>query len=200
MLGDRPSRVGIEDWHLAAIYSAAISKVSPESKLVGISETIMEMRKTKGRDELESLRKANKILDYAYGAAKENAVAGKTELDLFGEMNRTALERFGPLAVIGGDVVSSTRTLAVGGLPTSRKLRRGDTVIIDMQVCHNNYWADTARTFFVGPPSEKQRRSTRTKQWSPPRLKRLGCSNRGRQRRASQPLSTGSSLTAGTAG
>jgi Xaa-Pro aminopeptidase len=157
VLADRPSRVGIEDWHLASIYSGAISKASPGSDLVGISEMILEMRMTKGRDELECIRQANRILDHAYRAARETAVAGKTEFEVFAQMNRAALERFGPLAVIAGDVVSGARSLEVGGPATKRKLKRGDTMILDLQTTYNNYWSDTARTFVVGAPSERQR-------------------------------------------
>jgi Xaa-Pro dipeptidase len=113
---------------------------------------------TKGKDELEYIRQANKILDHAFKAARATAVAGKTEFDVFAAMNRAAFERFGPLAVIAGDVVSGERSLEVGGPATSRKLKRGDTMILDLQATYNNYWSDTARTFVIGTPSEEQRK------------------------------------------
>ncbi|MDA4114801.1 MAG: Xaa-Pro peptidase family protein [Thaumarchaeota archaeon] len=157
VLAGRPRKVGIEDWHLASIYEGAIRKASPDSGLVEISEMILEMRMTKGRDELEYIRQANRILDYAYKAARETAVAGKTEFEVFAQMNRAALERFGPLAVIASDVVSGPRSLEVGGPATKRRLKRGDTMILDAQATHNNYWSDTARTFVVGAPSQRQK-------------------------------------------
>ncbi len=96
VLADRPSKVGIEDWHLASIYNGAIGRASPDSELVGVSEMILKMRMTKGRDEMDCIRQANKILDHAFKAARETAVAGKTEFEVFAETDRAAFERFGP--------------------------------------------------------------------------------------------------------
>ena len=116
VLADGPAKVGIEDWHLASIYNGAIARASPDSELVGVSEMILKMRMTKGRDEMDCIRQANKILDHAFKAARETAVAGKTEFEVFAQMNRAAFERFGPLAVIAG---SSSGT--VTGFPSSLK-------------------------------------------------------------------------------
>jgi Xaa-Pro aminopeptidase len=148
-------RGGVEEWHLPAIHRQVVSK-SFDGKLVGVSQTILDMRKTKGKDELENVRLATKALDYAYGFAKPVAKEGKSELDMHRAMNDAVLEKFGVFGFIGGDVVSGEKNLEVGGMATRRKFRRGETIIIDMQTTHNNYWSDTARTFAVGRPSKEQ--------------------------------------------
>jgi Xaa-Pro dipeptidase len=157
-----PSRVGIEDWHLADIYRETVAKTFRKSKPVGVSRVIMEMRKVKGKDELDDIRQAAKMLDFAYGVAEETAEAGKTELDVFGDVNRASFERFGVFGLIGGDVISGGRTLDIAGYATKRKLERGDTMVMDMQAVHRNYWCDTARTFFVGRPSSAQKKVLET--------------------------------------
>jgi Xaa-Pro dipeptidase len=157
--GERePRRVGIEDWHLAEIYSRTVARAFRESKLTGVSQWLMDMRKTKGRDELDNIRQAAKMLDFAYGFAKDAAQAGNTELEIFSAMNRASFERFGVFGMIGGDVVSGGRTAEIGGAPSKRKMKRGDIVLLDNQAVHNNYWCDTARTFVVGRPTAAQKK------------------------------------------
>lgn len=151
-------KVGIEDWHLPAIHRDVLARVF-EGRLVGVSETVMDMRTTKGKDELENIREATKALDYAYTFAKRTAKEGKSELDMFREMSYAAYRRYGVFGIIGGDVASGKRNLEVGGMATDRKFRRGDTVIIDMQIANNNYWSDTARTFVIGRPSAVQEKA-----------------------------------------
>jgi Xaa-Pro aminopeptidase len=161
--GERPPRrVGVEDWHLADIYRETVARTFHESKLAGISQVIMELRKTKGKDELDNIKQAAKMLDFAYGVAKEAARAGRTELEVFGEMNRASFERFGVYGLVGGDIISGERTLEMAGYATKRKLERGDAMVMDIQAVHRNYWCDTARTFVVGRPSGAQKRVLET--------------------------------------
>ncbi len=155
-------RVGIEDWHLPSIYRDVLSRVFHGPRLVGISQTIMDMRKVKGADELENIRQATRTLDYAYAFAREEARTGRSELDMFRAMSDAAFEKYGVFGIIGGDVVASDRNLEVGGMASTRKFERGDTVIIDMQTAHNNYWSDTARTFVIGRPTKAQERALET--------------------------------------
>jgi len=159
---DAPKMIGIEDWNLAAGYRASIEKACPTSAIVGVSQMLMEMRRAKGSDEISSLREATMMLDFAFGVAKENAREGKTELDLYREMNHAAFEKYGPFGWITGDVVSGARSLEVGGPATSRRLAAGDTVILDLQASSGGYWSDLARTFVVGRPSAKQRKAHET--------------------------------------
>jgi Xaa-Pro dipeptidase len=155
-------RVGIEEWHLAQIYAEAVERATKGKRLTGISSVLMRMRETKGKDEMEKIRAATKIIDYAFGFAKASITPGMTEYALFAEMNRACMEKFGEAGIIGGDVVSGERTLKLLSTPTQRKLRRGDTVILDMQTTSDSYWSDTARTFVVGSPSVKQRELVKT--------------------------------------
>ena len=156
---EKPERIGIEDWNLAAGYRSAVERAYPSSAIVGVSEILMEMRRRKGSDELSHLRVATHMIDFALGIAKENVRPGKSELDLYREMNYAAFEKFGPYGWVTGDVVSGERSLEVAGPATERKLRDGDTVVLDLQAASGGYWSDLARTFVVGKPSLKQARA-----------------------------------------
>ena len=56
------------------------------------------------------------------------------------------------------DLVSGSRTAAVGGNPDSSTLQRGDLVITDLVPRYNGYWGDTCNTCAVGEASPEQQR------------------------------------------
>ena len=156
-------RMGIEEWHLSEAFRSAILSGGAGPELAGISRALLSMRKTKGTDEIDNLKAATNILDFAYKVAQKNSRAGKTELDVYRKMNYRTFEKYGPFAWIMGDHVSGERTLEVGGWATDRKFRKGDTVLLDLQTSFNNYWSDLCRTFVVGKkPSKKQERVAET--------------------------------------
>jgi Xaa-Pro dipeptidase len=151
-------RIGVEEWHLPESFSNSISNVLPRPNLVGISPLILKMRKTKGKDEIASLKSATKMLDFSFSIAKRSSKAGLSELDVYREMNYFAFKEFGPFGWIMGDDVSGKRSLEVGGWATPRKLKRGDTILLDFQASCNNYWSDLCRTFVVGTKPNKAQR------------------------------------------
>jgi Xaa-Pro aminopeptidase len=150
-------RIGIEEWHLPEKFRSAISSVvsSSDGKLLELSQTILSMRRVKGKDEIENLRIATKMLDFAYKCAHLAVKRGNTEVDIYREMNYQAFRKYGPFGWIIGDHVSGVRALDVGGWATNRVLKNGDTIILDLQTAHNNYWSDLCRTFVVGKHKSK---------------------------------------------
>jgi len=65
--------------------------------------------------------------------------------------------KHGPFEFSRGDTwISGERTLEVGGPPSQRRFREGDSIILDLQAVANNYWADGARTYVVGNTNENQ--------------------------------------------
>ena len=157
MNNEKTEVMGFEDWHLPQLYLTDVS-----ARKVGISNEILAMRKNKGRDEQTFHSDAVKRIDQAYEVARESAKPGKTELDLFRVMNESyygekAKSEYWQNSIISGDFVSGKRSLKIGGLPERRKLLKGDTIIMDIQTMSNYYWADTARTFVIGSPSQEQK-------------------------------------------
>ncbi len=154
----RFDHVAVEDWHFADSYRGALNAVHPDAHFSGISEFLLAIRNSKGEDEIRYIKKATEIIDFAYGVAKQNVKAGRSELDVYGEINSRAFREYGPFAWVVGDYASGERSISMGGMPTPRKLENGNTFIFDLQASHNNYWADLCRTFTVGKsPSKAQR-------------------------------------------
>ena len=150
--------IGLESWHLPQTYTSALSSVVQKVKYTEISSQILELRRTKGTDELASLKEATKRLELAYEAAKRHIKVGVSEIELCRDVMSESIMMHGPFEFSRGDTwISGPRTLEVGGPPTDRKFMRGDTIILDLQAVYNNYWADGARTYVIGEPNEKQK-------------------------------------------
>src|SRR5208283_5459033 len=149
--------IGLEDWYMPHAYFYATKRIFPKMRFAGITHMILESRKTKGVDELLKLREATERLELAYKVARENIVAGKTEIELCRDVMSDSILRHGPFDFSRGDTwISGERTLEMSGPPTDRRFREGDSIILDLQAVANNYWADGARTYVVGKANEKQ--------------------------------------------
>ncbi len=156
-------RLGIEEWNLPEIFRAVITNGDGAPETVDISKSLLSMRKSKGADEIENLKSATSMVDFAYKIAQKNAKVGKTELDVYRRVNFKSFEKFGPFALIMGDYASGERSLQVGGVASDRKFKRGDTIILDLQTSYNNYWSDLCRSFVIGKkPSGKQEKVAET--------------------------------------
>lgn len=157
--GFRLGTVGIEDWHLADIYKSEVTRVFPSTKMVGISELLLSMRKTKGSDEVEKIREANDRLVFAFSLAKPNVRVGKTELELYNAVRDRFSEKYGSHSFVEGDLVSGERTSNVVGEATNRQFREGDSVILDIQTNFDNYWSNSSRTLTAGKASPEKERA-----------------------------------------
>lgn len=123
-----------------------------------ISPDMAVMRQCKDAEEKRQLRRLARLARVGYDAAGGTCVAGKTELDLFLAAKAACVTANKQDLFVFGDFVSGSRSLEIAGPPTTRKLRAGENVIIDLWLIRNHYWSDTARTFFVdGNADEKQR-------------------------------------------
>ena len=163
-MADDGKCLAIEGWQLADEYAAALEKSkASDIPLLNISETILKMRKTKGKDELNFEREASRRLAAAYKTIKKHAISGETELGLYAEANADIFRKFGSLEYfevsnVFGDYISGERTEGSSGGPTNRHLRRGDLLILDLQASDHHHWVDTCRTYLVGGtrPTAKQ--------------------------------------------
>ena len=151
--------IGVEESHLPLAYTQTISATVRGTRFVDVTPDIMHLRTTKGKDELTNLREATKRLEVAYEIAKRSITEGKSEIELCRDVMSDSILRHGPFEFSRGDTwISGPRTLEVGGPPTDRRFRRGESIILDLQSTYKGYWADGARTYVVGETNEKQRR------------------------------------------
>jgi Xaa-Pro aminopeptidase len=131
-------------------YSQQLSCIlSPAQQLLD------ELRASKDEEELEAMRKAQKITDEAFRAVLNFIRPGMTEREvaarLVYEMMRRGAEKvsFDPIVASGPN---SSRPHAV---PTDRKLEHGDFITMDFGCKVDGYCSDMTRTVALGHPTEE---------------------------------------------
>jgi Xaa-Pro dipeptidase len=132
-------------------------------KLEDIGQKVVNMRAVKDEFEIERLKIAGKLSDYAIEESLKHARAGISELEFDSYGDRLLLEiasKDYAEELIGYEnwTCSGIRRSEMPHLYSStRKFEDGDVVIHSRQVWFNGYRAENERTFFIGQPSEKQK-------------------------------------------
>lgn len=153
--------VGIEAPYLSTdLRDAVVEAGGTKGMLADISPEIRSLRACKDTDELSMIREAERLADAGYAAAIEAVQPGRTEVEVYADMQRAVVLVAGKPTPFAGDFLSGERTLQIGGGPTDRVLKAGDPFIFDLFPTYQGYWADTCRTFIVGgAPTAEQRKT-----------------------------------------
>jgi Xaa-Pro aminopeptidase len=140
----RPNRVIGQE--LQAAFEAAGARVVDGTAL------LREVRWVKSPAEIACLEEAAKIANIGLAAARDAIRAGVTELEVYGEIVRAMARAGGENPGITMPVLSGTKTNALHGLSTRRKIRQGEVVLADVCGVYKRYHINMARTFSVGEP------------------------------------------------
>jgi methionyl aminopeptidase len=114
-------------------------------------------------DELEGLRRAGQVVAEVLRELRRRVQPGVTTLELDRLAGRVFARhgaRSAPMLVYGApsEVFISVNDAAVHGLPTARRLRRGDVVKIDVTAELDGFYADACVTTVCGAASPAARR------------------------------------------
>lgn len=126
-------------------------KVTPKD----CTHILSELRMVKEPEEIERIRGAARVADAGMKAAVEAVKAGETESQVAAAAE-FAMRQAGAEEFWRSYVCSGPRTNIAHGLPTNRKLQKGDLVMIDIHPIVDGYSADICRTVCVGTPTAEQ--------------------------------------------
>jgi Xaa-Pro dipeptidase len=138
-------RVGIDKENLSATDFELMKKKI--RKTSDVSKNLKEQRAVKEESEINFIAKATKLVrEIANGLEIRE---GKTELEIANELQKEILERdseisFKPI------VLSGRNSRFPHGKPSSRKIKRGEIVLVDFGAKVGNYCSDITRCFFIG--------------------------------------------------
>ncbi len=116
---------------------------------------LSELRMVKEPEEIERIRGAAKVADAGMKAAVEAVKEGVSESQVAAAAE-FAMRQAGAEEFWRSYVCSGPRTNIAHGLPTNRKLQRGDLVMIDIHPIVDGYSADICRTVCTGKPTAEQ--------------------------------------------
>jgi Xaa-Pro aminopeptidase len=125
-------------------------------EIAPIDGWLLPLRRVKTGEEISKLGANFALGDIGHTAARAAAVAGASEIEVWSALE-TAIQNFAGFRIpIGNDCVVGTRHNNIGGWPEDRRLRNGDSLIVDISVVHQGYWSDSCATYVAGTPSARQ--------------------------------------------
>ncbi len=137
-------------------YKNALSDftVSSDEK---VSLKTLELRSIKEEEEIAAMKEAQRITDEAFSYILTKIKPGVTEKEIALDME-FFMRRLGSEEVAFDFIVVSGKNSSLPhGVPTDKKIEKGDFVTMDFGATVNGYRSDMTRTVAVGYVSEEQR-------------------------------------------
>ncbi|MDR7543681.1 MAG: Xaa-Pro peptidase family protein [Armatimonadota bacterium] len=146
-------RAGVDDMGLPAALYAQLAAALPEVDLVPASGLFRAVRAVKEPGEIQVLRTAAAIVEEAMAAVWATAQPGVSEAALAHRAIEvmTAAGARPTLWYVGAGSASAL----VDRLPTDRRLRLNDLLMVDFGCEYHGYYADLARTAVLGRPDRR---------------------------------------------
>ncbi len=153
---ERVSAVAIERAGTSAVIEVAVRELWPDIIPWDATQTILELRKRKEPDEIAEIRESLGLITVAYDAARAAIKPGRTELDIYNEMQSAVTQKAGTFVQLHGDFATGERAIRGGGPPTRRVIGPNDLYILDLFPAPHLYFGDTCRTFAAATPTDAQ--------------------------------------------
>ncbi|NPV70840.1 MAG: aminopeptidase P family protein [Firmicutes bacterium] len=151
------TRLGFGEEHVTyREYSEIADRAAARGcEMVPVRGVVESLREVKDAAEVDSIRKAASITAGALAKLVDSLKPGVSEIDLAAEveylMRKAGAERLAFEPVI----VSGPRGSLPHGVPTARKIGRGEFVTFDIGAVWGSYCSDMTRTVAVGDPPEE---------------------------------------------
>jgi len=129
------------------------------TKFVQKTGVIEEFRRSKSQDELRKFRKAQEITHDIIARVPRVLKDGESELKVAEKLRSWALQLGAQELAFEPIVAFGTHSSRPHHRPTSRTLRMGNVVQIDVGARYEGYAADQSAFFFTGSPTPKQSRA-----------------------------------------
>lgn len=123
---------------------------------VGTDKLIDRLRMVKTEDEKNSVIRAQRIAEKAYGHILGFIREGVTEREIALELDFFMLRNGAEAISFETIAISGANTSKPHGVPTDKKVCRGDLVTMDYGAVVNGYHSDMTRTVAVGEVSDEQ--------------------------------------------
>ncbi len=121
-----------------------------------LDKIIDEMRAVKSSFEVECIKKAQEISENAFSFILDFIKEGVTERQTALELDFLMLKNGADALSFDTIVVSGKNSSLPHGVPSDKKIQKGDFITMDFGAVYSGYHSDMTRTVFLGEPSKEQ--------------------------------------------
>ena len=152
-------RIGIEPLHMRILEFQKVKVVAGAVECPDATQVVGRLRVCKEADELASMRAAVKVAQAALEATIPSIKVGVTEKEIAAELVVNLL-RLGSQSDMPFDPIVSSGPNSANphSVPSDRKLRSGDLLVVDWGAAVDGYISDLTRTLAVGKVDEEYRK------------------------------------------
>lgn len=144
--------------HEFAVFQRALEKQVQLDRSDVLSRAIYDCRTVKTPEEIEKIRKAQRIAEAALAETLNYIRVGVSERDIMLYLNHAMLQRGSEGESFPTIALTGARTSMPHGVPTEEaKVQSGDFVLMDFGAMVDGYHSDMTRTVCVGQPTERMR-------------------------------------------
>ena len=155
--GSIPKSIAIEKSHITVERMERMEELFKGATFTQLDDNLNGMRVIKDENELENLRKAAQLADYAIEVGCREIAEGKTELEILMAIEFELKKKGVQKMSFDTMVLSGPKTASPHGSPGERKIQQGDFILFDLGVEYNGYCSDITRTVAFGEPTDAQR-------------------------------------------
>jgi Xaa-Pro dipeptidase len=152
------AKIGLDMATMSHVDLSGISLALRGAELIDLSEPIAEILMIKSDEEIERIRKACEATCKGIRAGFESIGVGTTEREVARIALGTIVEETGFIPKFILVRSGPERSWMFNCVPSSKKIQRGDMVVIDAGGTYEDYPADVMRTGCVGEPTEIQKK------------------------------------------
>ncbi|WP_423407647.1 M24 family metallopeptidase [Heyndrickxia sp. MSNUG] len=149
-------RTAIEKEQLNVERYEKMNSLFSGSAFVSAEEKLRLMRMVKTEDELQKLRKACELADFAIETGVSEISEGKTELDVLAAIEYELKKKGVTQMSFSTMVLTGKNAAAPHGTPGLTKMSKGDLVLFDLGVVMDGYCSDITRTVAFGEITKQQ--------------------------------------------
>ena len=120
-----------------------------------VDKIIGDMRAVKSADEIALIKSAQNITDRAFSYILGNIAAGRTEREVALDLEFFMRKEGSEGTAFDTICVSGKNSSKPHGVPTDKKIEKGDFLTLDFGAIVGGYRSDMTRTVCIGTPTEK---------------------------------------------
>lgn len=123
-----------------------------------LTKLVHEVRAVKSKNELANIIRAQRISEKVLQLVLIKLRTGITEVEVANLIKKEFIKLGAPILSFPPFISFSKNTADIHHFPNKKKLKPGDTIMLDFGTTVNHYCSDMTRTYFWGQPNARQKK------------------------------------------